>query len=179
MNPKSALIALVTVTAGSLGGMAAYQVAAPATPAEAAAEIPGTAATTGPAAKDRPRPRWAPCKPPAEPQGKRCVTRLVKTVVVPGQDAPVSVPVAPATVSAPLAPPVPAPLPVAPSDDSDHGGEDEDTYGGDDDGPGHDRFDDDSGHGSDDDEFDDSSGHGSDDDGSADDDGDDDDHRDD
>jgi hypothetical protein len=135
MNIKSVIIVLAAVLAGTLGGALTYQVAVPA----GGAEPDTTESVVLKSPKDKARPerrdvRFAPCKRPAKLEGKRCVTDVVRTVVVGSQTQP-------ATQSVPAAP---APVPVSSSgsdfnDDSRHGGGDDDSgYDDDDDnsGPG-------------------------------------------
>jgi hypothetical protein len=132
MNIKSVLIVLAAVIAGTLGGAVAYQVAVPAGNAQPPAtesivlESPQQAARQA-----QPRVKFAPCKPPAQREGKRCVTDVVRTV----------------TVSAST--PSPAP---APSGSSGSSFNDDRRHGDDDSGHGGDDDDDNSGHGGGDDD---------------------------
>jgi len=155
MNLKSVIVMLAAVIAGTFGGAMTYQVAVPAGNAQ-----PGNTESIvlkSPGDKQRARQqqrrvRFAPCKPPAKLEGKRCVTDVVRTVVVDGRPAaqPVAQPVtqsAPRTASAPVAPaPAPASSPGSDWNDDGRDGYDDSGHGGDDDddnsGPGGDDDDD-------------------------------------
>ncbi len=144
MNLKSILVVLVATVAGIFGGAVTYQVAVP---AEAQPEASDAIVLKSPghAARGDKRPaKFAPCRPPAKLEGRRCVTDVVRTVAVPGRSAPVSAPRAQAP--APAAPaPAPAPSGSDWNDDGrHHGGDDEsDHHGGDDDDDDHHGGDDD------------------------------------
>ncbi|WP_395659444.1 hypothetical protein [Nocardioides sp.] len=123
MKIMSVLVLIAVVTVGLAAGTFAYQTAADAGGSSQAAGASAAAVPAAPAAHparaehrghQRPKVRWAPCKPPAVLQGKVCVTEEVHTVVVP----------APPVAAAPAAPAAPAPAPPATSGGGgDHGGE--------------------------------------------------------
>ena len=143
MNLKSVFIVLVALVAGIVGGALAYQVAVPA--GNAAPPATKSIVLKSPdAAKQARRPtRFAPCKPPAKLEARRCVTDVVRTVVVAGSTP------ASSSSSGSVAPSTPAPAPASSSgsqwnDDGRHGGESEAGHHGDDD--------DDDGHGGGDDD---------------------------
>jgi hypothetical protein len=132
MNLKSVFIVLVALVAGIVGGALAYQVAVPAGNAAPPATKSIVLKSPDGAKQAQRAARFAPCKAPAKLEGRRCVTDVVRTVVVPGS-APVS---APSSRSA--APSTPAPAPASSSgsqwnDDGRHGGESEADHHGDDD----------------------------------------------
>ena len=79
MSLTTALAAIAALAAGTAGAVTAYQLAAP---------EPRARTRRGrdrrPAAPGADRPRFAPCKPPAELKAGRCVANLTRTVVVAG-----------------------------------------------------------------------------------------------
>jgi translation initiation factor IF-2 len=107
MNLKSMLVAGTATVAGVAGGVAVYQITAPAefTPSQAA---PATAATPKARAANG-ETRFAPCRPPAVLEGGKCVTTTVQTVTLPAPAAPA----APAAPEAAAAPPPAAAAPAA------------------------------------------------------------------
>jgi hypothetical protein len=155
MNIKSGLVLLIAIVAGVLGGTAAYQVAAPTSSSAEPAARDSIVIKKGDRARENGR-GLAPCKRPATLEGGRCVTDVVKTVVVPA-------PAAQSSGSSGRASAAPVPVPFdASGDDHEgrhHGGEGEAGHHGDDDG--------DDDHGDDTDDADDDSHghHGGDDDG--------------
>jgi uncharacterized membrane protein YgcG len=106
MNLKSMLVAGTATVAGVAGGVAVYQITAPAefTPSQAA---PAAAATPKARAANG-ETRFAPCRPPAVLEGGKCVTTTVQTVTLPA-------PAAPAAPAAPEAAAAPAPAAAAPA----------------------------------------------------------------
>ena len=131
MNLKSVIVVLAAVIAGTLGAAVTYQVAVPAGNAQAPTTESIVLKSPGEKARpERRKARFAPCKPPAKLEGRRCVTDVVRTVVVADQSAPAA--------------PAPAPRSSGSSfnDDSRHGdddsGYDDSRYDDDDDhsGPG-------------------------------------------
>jgi hypothetical protein len=85
MNPKSLLLFLVVLMAGVLGAAAAYQVVLPSPSADGAAReslVIDQAEQPAPQAA-----RFAKCRKPAVREGRKCVTDVVRTVVVPGSSA--------------------------------------------------------------------------------------------
>ena len=93
MNIKSILIVLAAVVAGTLGGSVAYQVAVPAGNAQPATNESIVLKSPEAAARQqRRKARFAPCKAPAQLEGRRCVTDVVRTVSVPGSAAAASAP---------------------------------------------------------------------------------------
>jgi hypothetical protein len=126
MNIKSVILVLAAVIAGTLGAAVTYQVAVPAGNAQAPTTESIVLKSPGEKARpERRKARFAPCKPPAKREGRRCVTDVVRTVVVAPQSAPAA--------------PAPAPRSSGSSfnDDSRHG-DDDSGYDDDDDhsGPG-------------------------------------------
>ena len=117
MNLKSMLVAGTATVAGVAGGVAVYQITAPAefTPSQAA---PAAAATPKARAANG-ETRFAPCRPPAVLEGGKCVTTQVQTVTLPAPAAPAA-PAAPeaaapaAPAAAPAAPQAAAPAPAVP-----------------------------------------------------------------
>jgi uncharacterized membrane protein YgcG len=105
MNLKNMLVAGTATVAGVAGGVAVYQITAPAD-VESNTAAPAVATPKARAAKGETR--FAPCRPPSVLEGGKCVTTAVQTVTVP----------APAAAAAPAAAPAPAPVapaPVAPA----------------------------------------------------------------
>jgi uncharacterized membrane protein YgcG len=100
MNLKSMLVAGTATVAGVAGGVAVYQITAPAefTPSQAA---PAAAATPKARAANG-ETRFAPCRPPAVLEGGKCVTTQVQTVTLPAPAA-AAAPAAPAAAAAPSA----------------------------------------------------------------------------
>ena len=85
MNLKSILVAGAATVAGVAGGVAVYQITAPAElsrrpPPPAAAATPKARAAKG-------ETRFAPCRPPAVLEGGKCVTTAVQTVTLPAPAA--------------------------------------------------------------------------------------------
>lgn len=122
MNIKSVLVPVVTIVVGVLGATVAYQAALPTNGAAPTAERP----VAGPGrdlAQDRAK--FAPCRAPARPKGGRCVTEVVREVVVPGSVVPAAwsagssaaVPMAPSSGSSPRRL---APTDLLAGDDGDH-----------------------------------------------------------
>ena len=137
MNIKSGFVLLIALTAGVLGGTAAYQVATPTS--SSAEEVARESIVVGKGDRARDQgPKFAPCKRPATLQGGRCVTDVTRTVVVPGTPAP---------ARSGSSGPGPAPVPFhASGDDNEgrhHGGEGESGHHGDDDDDWDDDHDDD------------------------------------
>ncbi|MGH3336007.1 MAG: hypothetical protein ACRDOZ_09330 [Nocardioides sp.] len=110
MNFKSMLVAGAATFAGVAGGVAVYQVTAPAEVEHGAA--PEAVAATPKARAANGETRYAPCRPPSVLEGGKCVTTQVQTVTVPAPAAP-----APEAASAPeaAAPAAPAPQAAAPA----------------------------------------------------------------
>jgi hypothetical protein len=89
MNLKSILAVVVAVLAGTIGGAAAYSVATPGNASGPAS----TSTTLQPAAETQDVSagqvekivKLRPCRKPAERVGKKCVTDVTHTVVLPGQ----------------------------------------------------------------------------------------------
>ncbi|RYP85326.1 hypothetical protein EKO23_12640 [Nocardioides guangzhouensis] len=100
MRTTSVVVTMVSLAAGGIGAVWAYDAASP--PAPTVAPVSDTSVPK--AVAKRPRLVWAPCRPPATLRHGECVTDVVHTVVLP--------PVAP-----PLAPPVVAAAPAAESED--------------------------------------------------------------
>ncbi len=108
MNLKSMLVAGAATVAGVAGGVAVYQVTAPA-PTEHAA--PEAVAATPKARAAKSETRYAPCRPPSVLEAGKCVTTAVRTVTLPAPAAPA--PEAPSSGSGAAAPSAPAPAPRA------------------------------------------------------------------
>jgi hypothetical protein len=115
MNLKSMLVAGAATVAGVAGGVAVYQITAPAE-MEFEAAAPAVAATPK-ARAAKGETRYAPCRPPSVLEGGKCVTTAVRTVTLPAPAAP-----APEAAAAPsssssgaAAPSAPAPRAAAPA----------------------------------------------------------------
>ncbi len=106
MNLKSMLVAGAATVAGVAGGVAVYQITAPAEVEHQAA--PEAVAATPKARAAKGETRYAPCRPPSVLEGGKCVTTQVQTVTVPAPAAP-----APEAASAPEAAAPAAPAPQA------------------------------------------------------------------
>ena len=117
MNLKSILAVIVAVLAGTIGGAAAYSVATPGNASGSTSTSLQPAAETQDVAAGQVEKivKLRPCKKPAERVGKKCVTDVTRTVVVPGQ------------ARSGLTAPAPAPAPGTPTygDDSDDQGDDD------------------------------------------------------
>jgi hypothetical protein len=88
MNLKSILAVIAAVLAGTIGGAAAYSVATPSSasgPTPTSTSLQPAAETQDVAAQVQKVVKLRPCKKPAERVGKKCVTDVTRTVVVPGQ----------------------------------------------------------------------------------------------
>lgn len=99
MNLKSILAVIVAVLAGTIGGAAAYSVATPGNASGSTSTSLQPAAETQDVAAGQVEKivKLRPCKKPAERVGKKCVTDVTRTVVVPGQARSGSVAPAPAS----------------------------------------------------------------------------------
>ncbi len=95
MNIKSVLIASAAIVAGVSGAVAAYQFAAPASGSETAGAAAVVAAPDQTQRGKQARAKFAPCKPPAKLEGKKCVTTEVRTVMVGGASSSLPAPAAP------------------------------------------------------------------------------------
>jgi hypothetical protein len=87
MNLKSIVAVIVAVLAGTIGGAAAYTVATPSSasgPAPTSTSIQPAAETQDVAAPVEKVVKLRPCRKPAELVGKKCVTDVTRTVVLPG-----------------------------------------------------------------------------------------------
>ncbi len=82
MNLKSMLVAGTATVAGLAGGVAVYQLTAPAD-MEPEAAAPAAAATPKARAANG-ETRFAPCRPPSVLEGGKCVTTQVQTVTAAG-----------------------------------------------------------------------------------------------
>lgn len=92
MRPSTAVLSAFVVITGVAGGSVAYELASTVGPAgstatEITAALDEEEATTVPRPRLRLRLRWAPCKAPAVLHGDTCVTRVVRTVVLPDTGA--------------------------------------------------------------------------------------------
>jgi hypothetical protein len=124
MSTKTSFLAVAAIVTGLAGGLAAYQIAAPDSRAEAETS-PAVASVTSEGGraeqgKTQGRQRLAPCRPPAQQEGRKCVTDVRRTVVLPGpvvgpaQGAPPPVVVPPPVVPVPVQSIPNAPLPAVP-----------------------------------------------------------------
>ncbi|HWL98223.1 MAG TPA: hypothetical protein VNP20_12810 [Nocardioidaceae bacterium] len=137
MNIKSVLIASAAIVAGVSGAVAAYQFAAPASGSETAGAAAVVAAPDqtqrGKQAREK---KFAPCKPPAKLEGKKCVTTEVRTVMVGGASSSLPAPAAPSPSghdSGDDGSHDSGGFLAGRDDDSHHSGEGEDGHHGDDD----------------------------------------------
>ena len=92
-------VTVVSLAAGGIGAVWAYDAASP--PAPTVAPVSDTPVPK--AVAKRPRLVWAPCRPPAVLRHGECVTDVVHTVVLPPllpPPAPAAVPAAPAAPAA-------------------------------------------------------------------------------
>ena len=111
MNLKSMLVAGAATVAGVAGGVAVYQVTAPAATEHAA---PEAVAATPKARAAKSETRYAPCRPPSVLEAGKCVTTAVRTVTLPAPAAPAPEAAAPSSSgSGAAAPSAPAPAPRA------------------------------------------------------------------
>ena len=85
MNIKSILVAGAATVAGVAGGVAVYQITAPAD-MESSEAAPAVAATPK-ARAAKGETRFAPCRPPSVLEGGKCVTTQVQTVTLPAPAA--------------------------------------------------------------------------------------------
>ncbi len=83
MSISTALAAVAALGAGTVGAFTAYQVVAP----EPAAPQP-TAVDVEAQTPRSEGPGFTPCRPPSELRGRRCVTTVTRTVVVPSPATP-------------------------------------------------------------------------------------------
>lgn len=152
MNLKSILAVIVAVLAGTIGGAAAYSVATPSSasgPTPTSTSLQPAAETQDVAAQVQKVVKLRPCKKPAERVGKKCVTDVTRTVVVPGQARSGSVAPAPASGASTSGSSTPG--------DDDQYDDDGSTPAGSDDQGDDDQYDDHGDDDSDDDEADDQS----------------------
>jgi hypothetical protein len=112
MNLKSMLVAGAATVAGVAGGVAVYQITAPAE-MEFEAAAPAVAATPK-ARAAKGETRYAPCRPPSVLEGGKCVTTAVRTVTLPAPAAPAPASAA-SSGSGAAAPSAPAPRAAAPA----------------------------------------------------------------
>ena len=110
MNIKSMLVAGAATVAGVAGGVAVYQITAPAEVEHEAA--PEAVAATPKARAAKGETRYAPCRPPSVLEGGKCVTTAVQTVTLP---APAAAAPAPAAAPQAAAPAAPSPKAAAPA----------------------------------------------------------------
>jgi hypothetical protein len=113
MNLKSMLVAGAATVAGVAGGVAVYQITAPAEVEHEAA--PEAVAATPKARAAKGETRFAPCRPPSVLEGGKCVTTQVQTVTVPAPAAPAPAAPEAASSGASAAPAAPAPKAAAPA----------------------------------------------------------------
>jgi hypothetical protein len=113
MNLKSMLVAGAATVAGVAGGVAVYQVTAPAETEHVAA--PEAVAATPKARAAKGETRYAPCRPPSVLEAGKCVTTAVRTVTLPAPAAPAAPASASSSGSGAAAPSAPAPQAAAPA----------------------------------------------------------------
>jgi hypothetical protein len=108
MKLTTTLIGTAAIVTGLTGGLAAYETTAPDGRDEADSSAATSTLAAPASAAGSNRTRLAPCRPPSEREGDRCVIRVVRTVVLPG--------------AVPPSPAVRAPTPLQPvtAYDDDH-----------------------------------------------------------